>query len=252
MTRLLAADPAKRASERFVLAYSLFWIGVIAAVTLSRAFARWGDPQHLALGAGLAAPLVLAPFLVERDRPLGERFATRFHLWVGLFALLQVYFGSALFFDVLGMEYHFRVRWVVNRTPLFLYPLTIAYFATYYVVMTVAWRAFTTRFPRAPSLARLAVRLVLGYGIAFAETGSMANPYLADCFFYRDKHFALLVGSLCYGTLFVLSFPFVFRLDEEREAPRPGMARLVGEVLAVNMLVLICYEGWAHLLGRAG
>src|SRR5205814_1100491 len=82
-------------------------------------------------------------------RPLAARHATRFNLWIGLFSILQVYFGSYLFFEVLGLEYHFPVRLELNRTPVFLYLLTISYFSTYYVVMSIVWRAFSTGMPRA-------------------------------------------------------------------------------------------------------
>jgi cycloeucalenol cycloisomerase len=229
--------------ERFLLVYSVVWIGAVALVTLTRAFTRWGDLGHLALGVGLAAPLWIAP-AVARQRG----HAWRFNLWIGLFSLLQVYFGSALFFDVLGMEYHFPVTWILNRTPIFLYPMTIAYFSTYYVVMSLVWRRFRARYPCAPTVTRLAVLAALGYATAFAETFSMANPYLAEYFLYRNKTFALLVGSLCYGTVFVVSLPLVFRLDEP---DRPSPARIVWDVLAVNMVVLVCYELYTHLLGRA-
>ena len=69
---------------------------------------------------------------------------------------MQVWFGSDLFFDFLGMEYHFGVTWTAHRTPVFLYFMTIAYFSTYYAILQIVWRAFRTRFPDAPALARLA------------------------------------------------------------------------------------------------
>src|SRR5205823_93917 len=101
----------------------------------TQAFAHWGDLGHLALGLGLALPLWIVPLVTGRRGHIW-----RFNLWIGLFSLLQVYFGSALFFDVLHMEYKFPVTWIVHRTPLFLYPLTIVYFSTYYVVMSVLWK----------------------------------------------------------------------------------------------------------------
>jgi cycloeucalenol cycloisomerase len=249
----LAEDPAKRWMERFVLGYSVVWIAAIAAVQVTRVFTRWGDLGHLALGVGAALPLWLVPLLrpppSERGRPLAARHSLRFNLWIGLFSLLQVYFGSALFFDVLGMQYHFNVRWVINRTPLFLYPLTIAYFSTYYVVMSIVWRAFRARFATAPTGILLLARALLAYSVAFAETASMANDLLKDYFSYSNKAFVLGYGSVCYGTVFFVSLPFVFGLDEDSRVPAPSLRRIVWDVLAVNMIVLVLYEIYTALLG---
>jgi cycloeucalenol cycloisomerase len=235
----LAADPAKRAMERRVLTYSLIWIAVVVVLMARHPFSRWGDGSHLALGLGLALPLWILPFVGERERPLAERYATRFTVWIGMFSLLQCYFGSAPFFDVLGMEYHFPVTWVVHRTPVFLYFMTVAYFSTYYVVMSVLWRATGRRWLLLP---------LLGFGVAFAETASMANPLMVPWFFYRDKTFALTWGSIVYGTIFVLSLPFVFRIDEEPGAPRPRLRALALEVCGVTMVALVAYEVYSTIL----
>jgi cycloeucalenol cycloisomerase len=247
---VLAADPSKRWTERFILFYTPVWIAAVVVVMATRAFTHWGDLGHMALGVGLVAPLYLVPLVspppTDRARPLAERHIWRFNLWIGLYSLLQTYFGSALFFDVLHMEYHFPVTWIWNRTPIFLYLMTITYFSTYYVVMSVLWR----RVPRRPVAVRILVLVVLGYAVAFAETFGMANEWLRDYFSYKDKWFVLIWGSACYGSIFVLSLPFVFRLDEDPTAPRPSLSRLCGEVLAVNMAALCAYELWAVILAR--
>ena len=249
--RLLAADPAKRAMERFVLAWSVVWIAAVAALMLSRVFARWGDLGHMAIGVGLAAPLWIWPLVTphpsERGRPVSDRHSTRFNLWVGLFAALQCYFGSELFFNLLGMQYHFPVTLILNRTPLFLYLMTVAYFSTYFVAMSMLWRGFSSLWPGASPVVRFAVRCLIGYSVAFAETWTMASEVLRDWFSYQDRSFALLVGSCCYGTLFVISLPRVLRLDEEPGRAQPGPRAVVWEVLAVNMLCLVAYAGWTLL-----
>jgi cycloeucalenol cycloisomerase len=246
--RVLASDPGKRWSEKLVLWYSPVWMAIVGLLTLTRAFGHFGDAVHLAIGVGMAAPILLMPLLtVEHDRPLANRHAFRFALWMSLFSFLQCYFGSWLFFDVLGMEYHFPVTIIVNRTPLFLYFLTIAYFATYYTVMSILWRAFLRARPHAPTVVRLLVRMALGYGIAFAETGSMDNPMLRQYFHYHDKHFALFWGSIFYGTVFLVSLPFVFELNEDIDKPQKPISRVLLDILAVNMIVLMAYEVFAKL-----
>jgi hypothetical protein len=247
---LLSDDPSRRYTERLMLGHALVWVSAVAAVALSGALATWRDGAHLAFGVAMAAipwlvPLV-APAPADRERPLGDRHVIRYNLLVFLFSFLQCYFGSPLFFDSLGMEYHFHVTWVVNRTPLFLYFLTVAYFSLYYVLLGIAWRAFRGRFPGAPPVARLGVRALISYGCAFGETFVMANDRLREWFFYRDKHFALLWGSICYGTVFFVSLPLFERLDE-----RPPLRRVAWDALAANMLLLVCYAAYGALIAWA-
>ena len=231
-------DASKRWSERFILYYTPVWIAAVVVVMATHAFTHWGDVGHLFLGVGLVAPLYVAPLLAHQGR---DAHIWKFNLWIGLYSILQTYFGSALFFDVLHMEYHFPVHWIWNRTPIFLYLMTITYFSTYYVAMSLVWRRAVGKH----WLVRALVLILLGYAVAFAETAGMANEWLKDYFIYRDKSFVLLWGSACYGSIFVLSLPFVFRLHEPE---RPSFRRIAGEVLAVNMAALIAYEGWTALL----
>ena len=137
---MLSVNPAKARLERFLVAYSVAWIAVIAAAELLHFFAAWRDTGFLALGVGLALPVALAPLV------LGG-VAARFAVLITLLSFIQCYFGSWLFFDVFGMQYRFPVRLIVNRTPVFLYFLTVAYFSTYFLFLGVAWRAFRRRFP---------------------------------------------------------------------------------------------------------
>ncbi len=249
---IFAADAGKRWSERFVLFYSPVWMAIVGLLMYTRAFRHFGDAGHMAIGVGLAAPILLMPlFAPDRERPIHQRHAFKFALWMFLFSFLQCYFGSWLFFDVLGMEYHFPVQIIVNRTPLFLFFMTVAYFATYYTLMSLAWRAFRQRMPHAPTAVRILVLLLLGYLVAFAETASMANPMLREYFLYRDKQFALAWGSLFYGTVFVCSLPFVFALDEDKNVPQKPISRIVIDILAANMAVLIAYEAFAQLARAA-
>ncbi|MGZ3442063.1 MAG: hypothetical protein ACXVDD_21235, partial [Polyangia bacterium] len=150
-----------------------------------------------------------------------------------------------------GMEYHFPVTWTAHRSPVFLYPVTIAYFSTYYVVMQIVWRAFRTHFPAAPFVARVVVLLVLGYTVAFTETSGMATDMMREYFRYRDKSFTLFFGSLCYGTIFVVSLPLVYRLDEDAQPDgRRTLRSLFWDACAANTVVLIFYAIYAALITR--
>jgi hypothetical protein len=109
----------------------------------------------------------------------------------------------------------------VNRTPLFLYFVTVAYFSTYYALMRLGLRLFLARVPRPRRELVWAVTALLSYSMAFAETFCMASESLRAFFSYADRHKALLVGSVCYGTLFFVSLPVFLRIDEDPRAPTP-------------------------------
>jgi hypothetical protein len=235
--RWLSPNPDKQWTERTLLAYSPVWMGLVALVMFSGLLGRWGDFQLMALGLGMA----LGPFAMALSE--GRPHARRYVLIVTLHAFVQVYFGSKLFFDAFGMEYHFRVspRWIWNGSPLFLYFMTVAYFATYYVLMGIGWRAFTRARPQASRLERWAVRAVLCYAVAFAETASMAIEIMRPYFSYRDPAWVMRWGSICYGTLFFITLPQLTSLDEDKATPETTW-QLVRDALAANLLVLIIYE----------
>jgi cycloeucalenol cycloisomerase len=235
-----------RSFERAVLLYSPLWMAVVAGVGLSGALAQLGDLGHLGLGVGLALPVALLPFLLPRfgarleKVPLAHRYASRAVLFLAGMTFIQMWLGSLLFFDRLGMEYHFHVGWTLNRSPIFLYPLTLAYFATYYVVMEVVLK----RLPQPGStVGRLLLLAAISYAVAFAETAVMASPWMRSFFFYRDKAFMLRYGSLCYGTVFFVSLPGYLAL----RAPKT-LGKVAVEVLWRNALILVLYLGYALVL----
>jgi cycloeucalenol cycloisomerase len=253
--RLLSSNPSKRWAELFLLAYSPFWIAIIGICEVTKVFARWGDVGHFAFGLTMALPVWLIPLAwpgaADRGTPIASRHIVRFNFFILVWTFVQVWFGSDLFFDVLGMEYHFPVRWTAHRTPVFLYFVTIAYFSTYYAVLQILWRAFRTRFPAAPLVAQIPVLVVLGYAIAFTETAGMATPMMHDYFLYRDKMFTLIYGSLFYGTIFVVSVPLVYRLDEEAQPDgRRTLRSLFWDACAANTVVLMFYAVYAALITR--
>jgi hypothetical protein len=93
--------------------------------------------------------------------------------------------------------------------------------------------------------------LALGDTVAFCETSGMATQVMREYFLYRDKRFTLLYGSLFYGTIFVVSLPLVYRLDEERQPDgRNSLRSLFCDACAANTVGLIFYAVYAALVTR--
>ncbi len=248
---------ARRWLERIFLLYTPLWVTACFIVMRSGAFKKWRDPGHLALGLGMALPLWLAPLFagMERGVPLRQRYTVKATLFIGLFSFLQNYFGAPLFFRCFGMEYHFPVTWSGNGSPWFLSFMTVAYFSTYFAIMQTGLRWADRRLDR---LTRAGLRrglragacLLLGYSMAFAETLTMANGWLRGYFAYADKTRMLVYGSLCYGTLLSIALPLYARLGDDAEPPLP-LSQVLWQALGANMLVLICYELFAAVIGRS-
>ncbi len=233
-----------RDKRRIAIAYLVYmpvWIGIIAYLMFTHRFAAWGDVGHLALGVGCALPVIALPLLVASGR-----HAQQVIVFLVAMAVLQNHFGSWFFFHSLGMQYHFPVTWIANRVPIFLHPLTVAYFSTYYTLMGLGLAAFDRRWPDARKGLRWLVIGALSYAMAFGETFFMDVEILKQYFSYADRGRALWFGSVAYGTLFAWSFPIYYGLDDKTEW-RPLLWRLLG----ANMGILVCYEVYGWLFGAA-
>jgi len=232
---LLSSRPGKRAVERAWLLYTPVW-GALTGIVMLGGFAeRWDDVALMTFGACIALGTILLPMLAmpddERALPWSSRVSTSMTLVIVVLAFGLNYFQTPFFFDVLHMHYGFHARWVLDRNPLFLYLVTIPYFATYSVLACAAFR-FVRRLPlsRPTSLASIAL---VPFAIAFLETLLNANPFMRALFCYEDVVFALTFGTLTYGISFVLALPLWLRVGE---TVRPvGLAAIA---LAAILVVL--------------
>ena len=252
MARWLPEDPSKAYSEKLFLAWTPVWMTGQAIVQRLGLQASMGDVGHMAFALASFLPLWLIPLVfpaaADRGRPLAERTVFKVNVWLWIFAFIQSFMGTHYFYRVLGMEYHFKIDWELNAVPIALYLLAFVFFTTYYVLMNLAWRRFGgTALGRNP-LARFVVLFILGFMMAFGETYAMANPEMADVFLYRDRAAMLRYGSIFYGGLFVIGLPFWFAIDE-KAGERTPMRKVVLDVLAANMLMLLWYETWRLALG---
>lgn len=256
--RWLSSNPDKRWAEAYFLVYSAGWMIAVVLVILTGWIRAFEDVGYLVFSLAVGLPAVVGPLLLHGrrgdGRPWRESFWLKLNVWVFILVAFGTYFGTHYFFDLMGMRYGFPVAWtfdaeVVGRhggaVPVFMYPLTQAYFVTYYVGLTVVLRWLVRRF----SLGRVGLvvaLLALSYAVAFAETYFMASPHIAEYFEYADRDRMLAVGSFGYMVYFVIGVPMVRRIDEDGPWP---LRRVVLEALATCMMVLCALELWAQLVG---
>lgn len=227
----LAPSPAKRFVERAWLLYTPVWGIACAVVMVSGIAERWGDVELMAFGVTLGLGAIVLPIALrppeDRGQPLHRTTAVKMSLSVVLFAFLLNYFQTPFFYDVLHMHYGFRSTWNIENNPVFLYFLTIAYFATYAALLTTSARAVRSLLAARPLAARIASFAVVPFVIAALETVLNANPWMESLFCYDDPAFAILFGSLAYGLAFVLALPIWLAIDERPDL-RLGIAHVVG------------------------
>jgi cycloeucalenol cycloisomerase len=260
----LSSNPDKAWAELVFVAYTPLWMIAVALVMLTGWVKAWGDVGFMVFSCLVAAPAVVAPALLHSNFSDGRRWYQTYwfklNVWAAILVFGGTYFGTHYFFDLMGMSYGFPVTWtfespVVGRAsgkvPLFMYPLTQAYFVSYFVGLTVLYRYLRTRL-QLGWLGRIVAVVVLSYLIAFAETLAMANPLIDDYFRYADRTRMLLFGSFGYAIYFVIGLPMAFRIDEPtREEPQPcwSAAKVAFHAVAAYMLILCGLELWAQLIG---
>ena len=255
----------QRQTERLLLYQTPIWITAVAAVMLSGTLRQWSDTQYVLFSIAVAAPSILLPAFSSRPGPArpqqkwSHRYWVKLNVWVWIVVCFGTYFGTHYFFDLMGMRYLFNVRWnfqsdvvgqargATREVPVFMYPLTHAYFMTYFTVLMVVERAAVRLLRVEGKVERGLVMLGLGYGLAFIETFCMASPLLEDLFVYADRGRMLRVGSLGYAAYFVVGLPMVKRIDGYGEIWM--LDRVVVEGLATSMGILVLLEVWAKTMG---
>lgn len=232
---LLSSREGKRAVERAWLLYTPVWGGITGVVMLGGFAERWGDTELMIFGALLALGTLFSPFVgmptEERVLSFGRRTATSMSASIVVLAFGLNWLQTPFFFDVLHMHYGFHATWTYDRNPLFLYLVTIPYFATYSVLACMAYR-FVTRLPLPRAASWIAIALV-PFSLSFLETLLNANPWMTRLFCYEDVPFALSFGTLTYGVSFVLALPIWLRVGESTRPVSPMAIALVTALACV-------------------
>lgn len=234
---LFAAHPGKARTEKLWLWYTPIW-GIAAGIVMMGGFANhWGDVELTlfctALGVGaFVLPIVKRPDSEKAD-PWWQSTAFRMGTSVALFAILINYSHNWFFFDVLHMHYGFNTTWNVQQTPIGLYLITIAYFATYATLCLITYRAVRHLVAKQPRWVQWPAIALAPFSVAFLETALNANPFMTHLFCYDDPTLALSFGTLGYGTAFCFALPVWLGIDERPGVKRGLLAIVVGVLAAV-------------------
>lgn len=214
---LLPLNIGKAATERYWLAYTPVWSVAAGVVMIGGIAEWWSDLAALAFGMVLAAGAWVGP--IRKGGEAGKKLAVS----VTLLAFTMNWTATPFFYDVLHMHYAFPVSWTLRNNPIFLYFVTVAYFATYCALCLMAFRWLRGL----GAWARPAAWVVAPMAVAFLETVLNANPFIATLFCYDDLPFMLWFGTLAYGLSFVYMLPVWVAIDEKSEKNLPMWAVVV-------------------------
>jgi cycloeucalenol cycloisomerase len=260
--RWFSANPSKAWGEKFFLAYSPVWMTFMAFVMGTGLALRLGEWGFLAVGVAVAVPLVLIPAFIRDERPIGRPWYRTYwfkaNLYIAIFNFAANYFGSAYFFDVLGMVYDYpmidlNLQAVLvgsgeQEVPIIMYLLTQAYFLTYHTTAVIVLRRLRTSRLVFVKMLWPILLVVVAYLWAWVETKTMANPWIESQFYYRDMDRMLAYGSLFYALYFIASFPIFFHIDEERDA-NWNLTITAAAALSAGMILLFLLDFAAAIFG---
>lgn len=241
---LFAENESKRALERAWLLYTPVWGAVAGVVMLTGLAERWGDVELLAFGIALAAgtwaaALLSSPASERATVPLFRRTAFKAALAITAFALGLNYLQTPFFFDVLHMRYGFAATWTIERNPVFLYLVTVAYFATYSVLACMGMRWALRWRPSSRAWRVLATFLVAAV-LAFLETALNANPWMTRLFCYGEPAMMYSFGTGVYALALALAIPGWMWLDESPRARMPLLGALAWVAVALCVDTAAC------------
>jgi len=252
-------DAGKARTEGSLLAWSLAWIAAVAVVVMTGFLRRWGEVEYHLFSLACAATVTVGPIAsgaVSRGG-LASSYLLKLNVYCAILVFFGTYVGTHYFFDLMRMRYAFPAQLTFEaelvgksggEVPAFMYPLTQAYFVTYFNALVVAERGLRRLFGLGRA-GRVVLVAVLSYAVAFAETFFMATEFMSGLFWYEERGSMLLVGSFGYAIYFLVGLPLVRDLDERPGAPWP-LGRVVIVALAASMLIFFGLEAWAKVVGE--
>lgn len=261
--RWFSENPDKAWGEKFFLIYSPIWILQTAMAVVFGYGKTMGDFGSIIYSLFVAGPFMVVPFLIYKEAKAGKPWYKTYwfkaNLYIAIFSLLGNYYGSEYFFDVLGMVYNYpNLHWTfdaslvgagVQHTPVMMYLLTHAYFMTYHTTaMVVLRRLRTSRLGQSSAWVFPVAIFVAAYFWSWMETFVMANPAMADTFYYKDLNRMLAIGSITYSCFFITSFPIFYWLDEKLNDTW-GLIRTTAAALSASMLTFFLLDLWTKYIG---
>jgi len=270
-------NPDKAWGEKFFLLFLPIFLCINGAI-MRMGWLDVGNFWNVAQNLLMWVPycLMLPAFLRRHSGVAWYRsYWFKFNLYMFVFVFFATYFHTEYFFSTLGIRYHFpKISWYLDsallgppeatalatyqKIPPGMYLNAIAFFIVYHSCSVVLMRRVRTltlaSSPMLRGLLWVITVAAASYFFAWAETYFyVASTDLSkNNVWYVDLPRMLSIGSACYALYFIVSFPNVYRLDEEAAGERWSLYRTAMEAAAVSMLVLLLLDLFTWIVGPIG
>lgn len=265
-------NPDKAWAEKFFLPF-VFVFFAYNAVIQETGWLDTGNFWHVTQNLLMWIPYcVLLPAWLRRHSGVRwyESYWFKFNLFMFVWVFYATYLHTEYFFDVLGMRYRFddvtlyldsaligpderTALAEYKKVPVGMYLNAVAFFIVYHTIAIVCMRrvrTMTTGFgPLAQKLAWAVIVGVTALFFAWAETFLYITSAASPNVWYESKDLMLKYGSTLYALYFVVSFPVLYRLDENMSEPRWSLSRCVLEASAVGAITLVLIDLWTARFG---
>ena len=267
-----SVNPDKAWAEKFFLTYvPVFFLynGIVQGMGWLDANNFWHITQNFCMWVPYC---VLLPAWLRRDSgvPWQESYWFKFNLYMFVFVFLVTYFHTEYFFELLGLRYRFEdvtlyfdaalvgpdeataaETW--QKVPPGMYLNAVAFFVVYHAVAIVCMRrvrSMTLEFgDTARRICWVGIVAVAALFFAWAETRLYITQAASGNVWYVDLDAMLLWGSVFYSMYFLVSFPNVFRMDEEMGDLRWSISRTLLEACAAGAISLLLLDLWGNFVG---
>ena len=261
--RWFSANPSKAWGEKFFLIYTPIWMTVFGIYQRTRVGDGLGDLGNLLFTLTVFGAAWIIPALLRRNvspgRPWYRDYWFKFNVWILIYSVIASYFFTEYFFDVMGMVYNYpHLSWTFDSAmlgsgkqvvPIIMYLHAHYFFLTYHTSAVVVMRRIrTSRLNVHPLVGALVVAATAWFW-AVAELRLTTDPSLSDQFRYEDMAWAVRWGAWFYACYFIVSFPVVYRLDEDSDRDW-SLGRTTREALAAAMLTFLLLDLVTMYVGR--
>ena len=265
-------NPDKAWAEKFFLTFVPVFF-VYNGIIQQMGWLDVGNGWHIVQNFLMWVPYcVLLPAWLRRDSQIAwhDSYWFKFNLYLFVFVFFVTYFHTEYFFEVLGLRYRFpevslyfdsalvgpdeaTAAADFKKVPPGMYFNAVAFFVVYHALAVVCMRRIrsTTLGWSIPAqrVAWAAIVLVAALFFAWAETRLYITEASAGNVWYVDLARMLEWGSIFYAMYFVVSFPNVYRLDEEMSEPKWSLGRTFVEASFAGMVSMTLLDLWAGFLG---
>jgi len=265
-------NPDKAWGEKFFLIFIPIFFAYNALIQ-KMGWLDVGNFWHIAQNLIMWLPYcVILPLWLRRSSGVAwqQSYWFKFQVYMTVYIFFTTYFHTEYFFDVLGIRYRFpqvtlyfdsyllgpdehTAAQEFKKVPLGMYLNAIAFFTVYHTASVVCMRRVKTLAlninPLLQKLFWVVIVLATAYFFAWAESYFYITGDAANNVWYVDLPRMLRLGSVCYALYFIVSFPNVYRLDEEADGERWTVSRAVIEAGFVSMVVLLLLDLFTWVVG---